>query len=387
MKKDRQIHAHQHNGAIRPEDAMSVYFRDSGSLKKVDSTLSLYEPNAKAGQSIHGKIGWKSILAKNDELAISDPKMAEKLEELTKLESQQSAWTAQQKKSFEYQNERFQHMWWIIKQEIMNEHDRERRLLTVDAQANKRETEVAIWKERIDAADRLIETLRGYGYLRGTNEADYIIKGIEKWRAELANSRKRLQESGVLATHDLKKKKKKKKLKKKENGGSHLVSSLIKMRAKTREEDRRERYGQASDHDDTDNSDNETNGIDGNGKKTHEDDDSVSIHSMRKIATAAKASHLLVSSTPTNTQGGYHGLGLLSTFGASEIVAPVESSTSIASQLLMKGSMGLVSSESASVSTKTTSSVSSTKKKVGSTIMARKKLEAKEMELLAARYT
>lgn len=387
MKKDRQFHAHQHSGAIRPEDAMSVYFRVGGKSKKGDdSSLSLYEPNPKAGQSIHGKIGWKSILAKNDELAISDPKMAEKLQELTRLESQQSAWTAQQKKSFEYQNERYQHMWYIIKQEILNEHDREKRLLTVDVHANKRETEVAIWKERIDAADRLIETLRGYGYLRGTNEADYLIKGIEKWRSELAESRKRLQASGVLPKTDGKKKKKKRKTKKKENEGSHLVSSLIKIRAKTREEDQRGLIDE--DQTDTDNSDNET-------AAKKDDDDSISIHSIRKITTAAEASHLLASTTPN--QGGYHGLGLLSTFGATEIVAPVESSTSVTSQLLMKGSMGLISSEP-SLANKSTSSTkmsksashstfSSTKNKVGSTIMARKKIEEKQLQMLAARYT
>lgn len=85
MKKDRQIHSHQHYGSIRPEDQMEVYYRG----KNMNDVVKLYETNPIAGQSMHGKIGWKSILSTGDDLAISDPKMMEKLNELKGLESKQ----------------------------------------------------------------------------------------------------------------------------------------------------------------------------------------------------------------------------------------------------------------------------------------------------------
>lgn len=376
MKKDRQIHSHQHQGALRPEEAMSVYYRaHEGSQASGAGTLSLYEPKQNAGQSIHGQIGWKSILSTNDDLAISDPKMAEKVTELSRLESQQSAWTGQQKQSFEYQNDRYEHMWHVIKQEILKEHDREKRLLTMDVHANQKETEIGIWKERIDAVDRLVETLRCYGYLRGTNEADYILKGIEKWKAELAKSRRTQQVGGG---ERMKKGKRKNNLRKKEEGrkgSSLMMRSLAGIRSNEVE-------GEDTDED----SDNESTEAGGRGRK--DIDDESSIHSLRKITSAAKTSHLLASSS----QGGYLGLGLLSTLGATEATGPRESSTGLSSQILMKGPMGLVgNSECDPSSASTVARPSSLRLKAstvgGSTIMARKRLEEKQMQLLASRYT
>jgi hypothetical protein len=367
---------------------MAVYYRAGGDGNK---THSLFEPNAKAGQSVHGIIGWKSILATNDDLAIADPKMAEKLTELAKSESQQSAWKSQQQKSFEYQNERFQHMWHIVKQEILCEHDRERRLLLVDENANRRETEVGIWKERNAAADRLIETLKGYGYMRGTNEADYLIKGMEMWKAEMAKSRKRLQESGSGATVKRKGRRRKGKSMAKQGGdGSHLMSSLVRIRSRGREGERANENATGDEQTDTDHSENE----------------SPKRGDPQPVAQASK--------------GGYYGLGFLSTVGAKETISPLESSTQVTGQLLMHGALGLVSLSNgglrspqsslllppASVSKSLTSggsctsltsfsssrkgkdkSSASTRTQGASTVMARKKLEEKQMEQLAARYT
>jgi hypothetical protein len=376
---------------------MSVYYRAHGggagsSLAKSTGTLALYEPNPKAGQSIHGQIGWKSILSTNDDLAISDPKMAEKLTELSRLESHQSAWTAQQKRSFEHQNERFTHMWYLIKQEILQEHDREKRLLTVDAHANQKETEVTIWKERIDAADRLVETLRGYGYLRGTTEADYIVRGIDKWKAELARSRRAQQEQGIGGAgakgdnnSSNRRKTKKGQIKgqgqrgkgRRERGSNLVMKSLVGIRSKTREEELQLQRdaGEESDSDPSDN-------------------DSAAV---RKITSAVEASQLLASSS--QSQGGYLGLGLLSTVGAAEVIGPRESSTGLSGQLLMNGAMGLVgslgtpspvtNSTSGSLKTKTKARVETggTGAGGGTTIMARKKIQEKQMQLLASRYT
>lgn len=133
-------------------------------------------------------------------------------------------------------------------------------------------------------------------------------------------------------------------------------------------------------------SDNESTEAGGRGRK--DIDDESSIHSLRKITSAAKTSHLLASSS----QGGYLGLGLLSTLGATEATGPRESSTGLSSQILMKGPMGLVgNSECDPSSASTVARPSSLRLKAstvgGSTIMARKRLEEKQMQLLASRYT
>jgi len=246
MKKDRQIHAHQHYGSIRPEDQMSVYYRS----KNLNEMMSVYEPNPIAGQSMHGKIGWKSILSTGDDLAISDPRMMEKLNELKELETKQSKWVQQQQIYFQHQNERYQHMWNIIKTEITLEHDREKRLLLVDKDANQRETEIQIWKERFDAADRIMKTLVGYELLTGTNEADYIIQNLKKWKEEIIKNQKQILNSSSTESNNSlqrnnnkintnknlkkgKKKGKKKELKKQDS--SLIMSSLVRIKAKNKD--------------------------------------------------------------------------------------------------------------------------------------------------------
>jgi hypothetical protein len=394
MKKDRQIHSHQHCGALRPEEAMSVYYRaqgeKGGGREMSNKTLALYEPNPQAGQSIHGKIGWKSVLATNDDLAIADPKMAEKLIELRRSEREQSAWTSQQQKSFEFQNERYLHLWHIVKSEILCEHDRERRLLLVDEHANRRETEVGIWKERNEAADRLIETLKGYGYLRGTNEADYIIKGMEMWKAEMAKSRKRLQEGGTM----VRRRGKGRKAKLKRVGGE------VKIRSMVRAEERTNQGGDESatdeEHTDIDHLENESpkksEGVESHGRPGP----------VNKVGSAGSKAG----------KGGYCGLGLLSTVGAKETTSPLESSTQVTGQLLMRGALGLVSdpscssggiqspqaslllpSTAASKSFVTVPSMTSSRKTKsstsvgGNTMIAKKRAQERQMELLATRYT
>jgi hypothetical protein len=138
VKKDRKLNqAHCHQGATRPDEAMGAYYR-GGSSKEMNA---LYHPNKKAGQSMHSKIGWKSSLSTGDDLAIADPKMQAKVDAMEKLMEKQKAWTRVQKKAFENTNERYIHMWTIVKEEITKEHDREYRLLSVDVHSNLHETQ------------------------------------------------------------------------------------------------------------------------------------------------------------------------------------------------------------------------------------------------------
>lgn len=41
-----------------------------------------------------------------------------------------------------------------------------------------------VWQERLDAADRIIETMLRYKYINGTSEADYAMQSLLQWRRE-----------------------------------------------------------------------------------------------------------------------------------------------------------------------------------------------------------
>jgi hypothetical protein len=195
IKKDRLYQAYQHKGSVRSDSSLDQLFRDSKATSKV-----LFEPDKQAGQSMHAKIGWKDLLSTGDNLAIADPAMAMKVANVDKMLRKQGAWTQKQKKAFIQTNERYMHLWHIIKTEIHMEHDRERRLLTGDESSRER-TEKDVWKERIDSADRIMATITGYGFSNGTNDADYAMFCIQKWKDELIASKmrrnQRLQEGIV----------------------------------------------------------------------------------------------------------------------------------------------------------------------------------------------
>lgn len=80
--------SHQYQGNLRPVDDLDVALRGGD----VNAVKSLYKENPNAGQSIHSKVGWKSILAKNDLLAISDPSIAKEQEKVKKMLDEQSRW-------------------------------------------------------------------------------------------------------------------------------------------------------------------------------------------------------------------------------------------------------------------------------------------------------
>lgn len=42
--------------------------------------------------------------------------------------------------------------------------------------------------ERLEASDRIIDTLLKYQYINGSSEADYALQSLQSWRAELKES-------------------------------------------------------------------------------------------------------------------------------------------------------------------------------------------------------
>jgi hypothetical protein len=71
-----------------------------------------------------------------------------------------------------------------------------------------------VWVERLDASDRIINTLLKYKYINGSCEADYAIQCLHTWRQELKESLSRKDVAPMQGHgHTAKKKSKKKKIK------------------------------------------------------------------------------------------------------------------------------------------------------------------------------
>lgn len=98
----------------------------------------LYETNPLAGTvSVHSKNTWKSILLTSDTLASSDPIMAKKQQKINELFKKQSKWMSLQKKGMEHSNDRYEHLVYIIQNELKLEHQRENILLQTNVHGKK----------------------------------------------------------------------------------------------------------------------------------------------------------------------------------------------------------------------------------------------------------
>lgn len=159
---------------------------------------------------MHSKIGWKNVLSNSDALASSDPKMLKKAEEVEKLFAQQGQWVTNQNNSMIQLNDRFEHLIFVLKDEIEREHRRENRILEagVTTQSNnghvnmavstassvdeiitaiKQKTKVEdikIWVERLEAVDRIILTLQQYDFVSGLDEVDFLLFMMHKWKKQ-----------------------------------------------------------------------------------------------------------------------------------------------------------------------------------------------------------
>jgi len=180
--------AYKFQGNQRPDDALDALFRGAGSTSKeaqLQATLALYKPDPKAGQSMHAKIGWKSNLAKNDLLAVADPRAAAKQAEVENLFKAQGAWTEKQKIDMEQRNDRFEHLVHIIRTEISKEHEREARELSQESGAARRQAQMDVFLERLKSVDHLLEVLRLYKLSGPIEESDVLFFQLTKWKEEL----------------------------------------------------------------------------------------------------------------------------------------------------------------------------------------------------------
>lgn len=105
--------------------------------------------------------------------AISDLNQAREMEELDKLFQNQSQWVQLRQGASENRRKRCMHLLSLLRSETVREHEREHELLSLEGnQLRKRQADIA--KERMEAADRMMRILVGYGLISGAAEADYL---------------------------------------------------------------------------------------------------------------------------------------------------------------------------------------------------------------------
>jgi hypothetical protein len=189
-KKDTR-RKHQNQASLRPVDELDPLFRGGGAIKFNDDFL--YTTNPKAGASIHSKNTWKSVLAKNDALASSDPTMARKQLEIDKLFEHQSKWIAMQKTDMAYTNDRYEHVVSIIRNELKKEHAREARLLDVD-KYTKKTTQMKVYQEQLESVDTIMRCLHCYNLTTAIDQADFLLFTLERWK-EILQSKLRAASS------------------------------------------------------------------------------------------------------------------------------------------------------------------------------------------------
>eukprot|EP01040_Poterioochromonas_malhamensis_P004710 gene4710-5046_t len=178
QKKNDNL-SYRHQGSLRPIDDLDVVFR--GEKTSYDD---LYSTRKNAGESIHAKNTWKSVLAKNDILANSDPSLIFKQKKIDKLFENQSKWISLQSTDMKYRNDRFEHLLYMLHAEIEKEHEREGRILLAETRSLEKNVALDLWQERLSSVDLMIKVLHAYHFTAGLEEADFLLFCLEEWKHE-----------------------------------------------------------------------------------------------------------------------------------------------------------------------------------------------------------
>lgn len=172
---------YQNQSSVRCIDELDILFRGNNLNDNF-----LYKTNPKAGASMHSKNTWKSVLSNSDMLASSDPIMAKKEEKLQQLFYNQSKWIKLQKQNMLHKNDRYEHLVYILKEEIKKEHQRESEYLLSTKHSNKT-VEMKIYQDRLDTVDKIMKCLQAYNFTSGLDEADFLFFCFDKWKETLEN--------------------------------------------------------------------------------------------------------------------------------------------------------------------------------------------------------
>lgn len=188
-KPDKVHRAYNNRSHMRSASMLDPIFR--GSDPHGDHVMFVANPDA--AQPIHSQLGWKDTMATNDSLANSDPVLQAKHVEFKKNFERQSEWVQKQAVDMNQRTERYAHLALVIRDEIRREHERESRMLGVPFSDKKRLNHLTreLWKERIEAADRIMYTLKAYNIgSSGSAEADYLVFCLDEWIKYTSNGQR-----------------------------------------------------------------------------------------------------------------------------------------------------------------------------------------------------
>ena len=149
------------------EQSEAVYRRGHSTIAQ-----ELYNPTS----SVHNSVGWKSVLGNDEYDAVS------LAEQKVSSRAPNNNWHILQGINMKNFNDSLEHLVDVIRHELKEEHHREMRLLKVDPD-QKQKLQSKIWSERLDAADRIIQTLLIYKLSSGAEEADFYVYTLKKWKA------------------------------------------------------------------------------------------------------------------------------------------------------------------------------------------------------------
>ena len=129
---DRSGHrSYQDQSAVRPPDQLDRLFR--GPLGTEEDLDFIYRPNPKAGECMHSKNTWKSVLSHSgthtatlslipthcdsleDDLATANPSLDKQRAKVEQLFQANSKWIQLQKVSMRQTNDRFEHLVFLLK--------------------------------------------------------------------------------------------------------------------------------------------------------------------------------------------------------------------------------------------------------------------------------
>lgn len=183
LKKESEVknnnYYYKHQSSVRPVDDLDSLFRGPA-----NSSNELFIRKSNAGESVHSKNTWKSVLSKNDLLASSDPLLAKKQADLDNMFANQSKWISLQQTSMQYQNERFEHLLFLVHNEIEKEHAREADLLSAKTKRSEKDVAMRLWQERSHSVDLLLAILQSYQFTAGLEEADFLLFCFERWQKQ-----------------------------------------------------------------------------------------------------------------------------------------------------------------------------------------------------------
>ena len=184
---DRSGHrSYQDQSAVRPPDQLDRLFR--GPLGTEEDLDFIYRPNPKAGECMHSKNTWKSVLSHSgthtatlslipthcdsleDDLATANPSLDKQRAKVEQLFQANSKWIQLQKVSMRQTNDRFEHLVFLLKvrldslvkvlnlrrtpplqDEMKKEHERE--ACELACTVGRKKAQLDVYKERLDSVD------------------------------------------------------------------------------------------------------------------------------------------------------------------------------------------------------------------------------------------